>query len=204
MNLIMLFLLFVKFGLLCIGGGNVLMALYIEAFVEAPNPLMTHEEFGNLLAISQITPGPVGINTATFCGYRIAGVPGAVVATTGLLTPSFFILLTVLHYLNKWSRSNIVKGLMRGVAPASAALILTALVIFMEMSVFTGQIPWERLFPFLGGAGGAPVRPFPTIRPLALIIAVASTWAILKTRIQITSLILISALVGVLGAAFTG
>ena len=204
MNLIMLFLLFVKFGLLCIGGGNVLMALYIEAFVEAPNPLMTHEEFGNLLAISQITPGPVGINTATFCGYRIAGVPGAVVATTGLLTPSFFILLTVLHYLNKWSRSNIVKGLMRGVAPASAALILTALVIFMEMSVFTGQIPWERLFPFLGGAGGAPVRPFPTIRPLALIIAVASTWAILKTKIQITSLILISALVGVLGAALIG
>ena len=204
MNLIMLFLLFVKFGLLCIGGGNVLMPLYIEAFVEAPDSLMTHEEFGNLLAISQITPGPVGINTATFCGYRIAGVPGAVVATTGLLTPSFFILLTVLHYLNKWSRSNIVKGLMRGVTPASTALILTALVIFMEMSVFTGQIPWERLFPFLGGGGDAAVRPFPTIRPLALIIAAVSTWAILKTKIQITSLILISALVGVLGAALIG
>ncbi|NLB68602.1 MAG: chromate transporter [Lentisphaerae bacterium] len=204
MKLLMLYILFLKFGILCIGGGNVLVPLYVDEFVESETPLLTHEEFGNLLAVSQITPGPVGVNSATFCGYRIAGVPGAVVATTGLLTPSLILLMLVLHYINKWSKSNIMKGLMRGLAPASTALIITALVIFMQMSVFSGQIPWEKVFPFLQKSVQQPSGESIHVRPMAVLIAAASTWILCKTNMQITTLILLSALIGALSFPFLG
>ena len=76
MNVLKIFLLFCYFGCLCFSGGNALVPLYIDDLVEARH-WMTLHEFGNLMAIAQMTPGPIGVNAATFFGFRQAGIPGA-------------------------------------------------------------------------------------------------------------------------------
>ena len=141
MKLLTVFWIFFRFGLLCFGGGYVLTPIYIEELVEGRG-WMTLAEFGNFLAITQITPGPVSINAATFFGFRYAGIPGALTATVGLITPSFILMSLMLHGLRKWSESRFMKGLIWGVGPATIGLMVAALVIFLEMSVFSGKIPW--------------------------------------------------------------
>ena len=202
MKLIVLFLIFLKFGCLCIGGGNVLVPLYVDELVER-RELMTSSEFANLLAITQITPGPVGVNGATFFGYRAAKIPGAIVATIGLLAPSFIFMMLALHYLAKWRSSKLVQGLLWGVAPASIALIITAFAIFAEMSILTGPVPWKDLLPFLSGAGDV-AADLPRVRPLAVLICAASTYALTRTKVQITTLILLSAVIGAVTFPFLG
>lgn len=77
-NIFHIFLLFCYFGLLCFGGGNALTPLYIDHLVNEQH-WMTLQEFGDLTAISQMTPGPIGVNAATFFGFRRGGIPGAFV-----------------------------------------------------------------------------------------------------------------------------
>jgi chromate transporter len=193
-KLLAVFLIFVHFGLLCFGGGNVLTPIYIEELINGRH-WMTLDEFGNLLSIAQITPGPISVNAATFFGYRQAGIPGAIAATTGLLMPSFILMTLALRSLKKWSDSNVVKGLMWGVGPATMGLMATAAVIFVEMSVFTGPVPWQTFFDAV--SFNHPVWPEGLrIRPLALVICLASAVALCKTKIQITTLIFISAAIG--------
>ena len=99
-NILHIFVLFCYFGLLCFGGGNALTPLYIDNLVKEQQ-WMTMQEFGDLTAISQMTPGPIGVNAATFFGYRRGGVPGAMAATAGLLIPSYFLVLLALRSLKK-------------------------------------------------------------------------------------------------------
>ena len=209
------FLTFVKFGLLCFGGGNVLVPVYIDEFVgtEAPLLRLDPETFGNLLAVTQMTPGPISVNAATFFGFHLAaeplsfcGVPWpslprplvSLVATAGLLTPSLFLLTAALRSLAKWRASPIVRGLLRGVAPATVALMVVAVLVFAQMSVFalpegaTG-LPWRGLARWLAG-GGWPegLR----VRPLALLLAAFSAWALCSKRLHIMPLIILCAGIG--------
>lgn len=194
MKILAVFLIFVHFGLLCFGGGNVLTPIFIEELVDGRH-WMTLDEFGNLLAISQITPGPISVNAATFFGYRHAGIPGALAATTGLLLPSFILMTLVLRSLKKWSDSNVVKGLMWGVGPATMGLMATALILFVEMSICTGPIPWQALSDAI--LLNPPVWPEGfRVRPLALVICIVSAAALCRTKIKITTLIFISAAIG--------
>ena len=196
MKLLTVFWIFFRFGLLCFGGGYVLTPIYIEELVEGRG-WMTLAEFGNFLAITQITPGPVSINAATFFGFRYAGIPGALTATVGLITPSFILMSLMLHGLRKWSESRFMKGLIWGVGPATIGLMVAALVIFLEMSVFSGKIPWGTFIDTL--KLNHPSWPEGLrIRPVALLICGVCTYAICKNKIQITTLIFISALFGAL------
>ena len=113
MNIFYIYLLFVKYGLLSFGGGYVLVTLFIHDLVEKYQ-LLTAGEFANLLAIAQMTPGPIGINTATFVGYKTFGILGGVVATAGLLTPAIFLIITAVYYFRKWEKSPIVQGMLSG------------------------------------------------------------------------------------------
>lgn len=194
MKLVLVFLLFLKFGFLCIGGGYMLVPLYVDEFVEK-RQWISHEEFGDLMAITQITPGPIGINGATFLGYRAAGVPGAIVASAALLMPSFFLMMLALHYLSKWKNSRAVEGIMWGAAPATMALIISALAIFAEMSVLSGPVPWSSLLSCVGGDAGA-VAAFPAVRPFAVLICGACVYGILRMKMRVTTLIFLSAAAG--------
>lgn len=194
---LILFLVFVKFGLLCFGGGNVLTPIYIEELVEGRDWL-TNEQFGNLLAIAQMTPGPISVNAATFFGYTVAtdnnliGLIGAAIATLSLLLPSFLLMIGVLKTLDKHENGRGMKSIMWGVGPATIGLTIVAMMIFIEMSVFTEGIPWKELV-----TGAALPQSF-AFRPFALVLFVASTWALIKKgkRLSIMSVIFISAILG--------
>ena len=193
-KLLTIFLIFVHFGLLCFGGGNVLTPIFIDELVNG-RAWMTLDEFGNLLAIAQVTPGPISINASTFLGYRQAGIPGAIAATVGLLFPSFILMTLALRSLKKWSDNRIVKGIMWGVAPATMGLMVVTVLIFVEMSILNGPIPWNTLadtLTFTHPTWPEGLR----FRPAAACIAISSTVVLCKTKIQITTVILVCAAIG--------
>ena len=202
-----IFATFAKFGLLCFGGGNVLVPVYFDEFVgpEAPLLQLPAEEFNNLLAVTQMTPGPISVNAATFFGYRLAGAGGSFVATAGLLLPSFFLMVLALRSLEKWRANPVVKGLLRGVAPATVALMLVATLIFAKMSVFDGTVTLESFWNFVRGirvfadslSAGA-VDHNLHVRPFGLLLAGVSTWALWRGRLRIMPLILLCASLGAL------
>lgn len=194
MKLLGLYATFFHFGLLCFGGGYVLTPIYIDVLVNGRG-WMTLNEFGNLLAITQITPGPVSINAATFFGYGQAGIPGTLVATAGLLTPSLILMTLALHFMRRWSQSRLMKGLMWGVGPATIALMIAVIVVFAERSIFDGPIPWSSFFSSVTlnmQAAPGMIR----FRPLAAIICVGVTVLLSYTRVKITTLVLLCALIG--------
>lgn len=183
-SLFTLFFLFVKFGLLCFGGGQVLVPLYIRDFVgpDAPMLQLAEEDFGNLLAITQMTPGPISINAATFFGFRFAGTVGSLVATAGLLLPSLILMVLALKSLDRFRTNPIVKGILWGVAPATIALMVVAAVIFAKMSV-VGCSDGHWFF-----------------RPAACLLAIFACWALGRGKLHIMPIIGICAAVGTLTA----
>ena len=100
-EIVTLFLLFCWFGLLCFGGGSALMPLYIQELVDSRHWLTLHE-LSDFAAISQVTPGPIGVNLATFLGFRQGGYFGALICTIGLLLPSYLLMQLALRSLARW------------------------------------------------------------------------------------------------------
>ena len=149
MSIGMLYLLFVKYGLLCFGGGYMLVPLFIHDLIEKYH-LLTYEEFGNLVAIAQMTPGPIGINTATYIGFLTHGVAGAVIATAGLLTPAAVLVILAAYTFKKWERSRLVQGLLAGMRPATLGLVIAAILIFANLAIFRAPLPLARLLDCLG------------------------------------------------------
>jgi len=181
-------LVFLKYGLLCFGGGFVLVPMYIDEFVGPGAPLLqiSAEEFSNVIALTQMTPGPISVNAATFFGYRMGGVAGSALATACLLLPSLFLLVWALESIEKWKTSRIVQGTLRGVAPAAVGLLMAAAWVFMGMSM------WET------GEGGS-VSPSVT----GTVLSIGAVWAFLKTSLPPVALIFSCAAAGTL-VALTG
>lgn len=131
--------IFLKYGALAFGGGYVLVPMYIRDFVgEAAQFLQLQpEEFANLMALTQMTPGPIGINAATFFGFRLGGVPGAVLATVALVLPGSLMLTLALDSMERFRESRIVKGIFAGVRPVTMSLMLSAAWSFAGMSMWS-------------------------------------------------------------------
>ncbi len=186
-----MFLTFVYFGCLCLSGGGSLLQFYIDELVNARH-WMTLEGLGNLLAISQVTPGPIGVNLATFIGYQQGGVLGGLLCTVGLLLPSFFLMSLAVKSYDKWQESRLVKSLMYGVKPITAALIVTALFACLGMSIFTTEIPFGWLFGLCAGKFEAYDGAF-ALRWEMLPILFLSTWVLYKRKLSIMAVIFLSA-----------
>ena len=133
-------LLFLRYGALCFGGGFVLVPMYVEDFVGPAAAFLqvSAEEFSNLMALTQMTPGPIGVNGATYFGFRLAGVPGAMLASAALLLPGSALMYLALASIDRFRASRVVRGVLRGAKPASLALMLVALWTFLGLSVTAG------------------------------------------------------------------
>lgn len=133
----MAFLCFLQYSFLGFGGGFSLVPMYLEDFVgpNAPYLQIELEEFSSIISLTQVTPGPIGVNAVTFFGFRLCGLKGAFIASFLLLFPSAIISYFVFRSLEKFKESRIVKGLMRGIRPASLALMAIALIVFCR-SIF--------------------------------------------------------------------
>ena len=128
-----LFAAFAKVGLLGFGGGLAIVRLIYDSI--QPFMDMSLEMFANIVAISQITPGPLAVNTATYVGYMAAGVGGAAVATLGVVIPEFIIMSVVVRMLHRFRDSRLVNGAMNGIRPATIGLIGAAAVTLIMPAV---------------------------------------------------------------------
>ncbi len=195
MTNITLFLLFAKFGALCFGGGYMIIPLLYHAFVEV-DPVFTLEAFGNLLSLSQITPGAVSINSATYIGFVENGILGAVFATIGLVTPTFILATIAIYTLKKWEKTNFIQGFLKGARLVALAMILCAIFIFMGMSVFTAPIPFEQIGNLIAGKTVTIPENF-RLSPQALLICILSMFCLYYNKISVTYMLILSGIVGI-------
>lgn len=134
MAFLTLFLLFFRIGLFSFGGGYAMLPLIYQGVQELH--LMNGEEFSRLVALSQVTPGPVAINAATYVGYQYAGIMGAVVATIGVTLPSLILVLLVTHFLVRFQKSRPMNEILQGIRPVTVGLLFAA-AIFLAQSSFS-------------------------------------------------------------------
>ncbi len=124
-TLLKLFWSFFQVGLLSIGGGYAAMPLIQEQVVQR-NGWLTLAEFTDLITIAEMTPGPITINSSTFVGIRIAGMPGAIVATLGCILPSCVIVSLLAHFYFKYQNLLMIQGILKSLCPTVVALIASA------------------------------------------------------------------------------
>ncbi|MBR2675185.1 MAG: chromate transporter [Mogibacterium sp.] len=130
---IRLFLSFAKVGLLGFGGGLAIVRLIYDSI--QPFMDMSREMFANIVAISQITPGPLAVNTATYVGYEAAGLLGSFAATVGVVLPEFIIVSIVARMIQRFKDSRVIKGAMTGIRPATMGLIGAAVVTLITPAI---------------------------------------------------------------------
>ena len=133
-----LFWSFVQVGLFCVGGGYASMPL-IQAQVIDVHGWLSMSEFIDIFTISQMTPGPIGINAATFVGMKVAGFLGAIVATLGFVTPSFILGIILAKLFFKYGNIGVIKGILNGLRPAVVALICSAGLSFIFLALFNTE-----------------------------------------------------------------
>ena len=126
MIFLQLFFEFFKTGLFAIGGG--LATLPFLQDMSARTGWFTTDQLADMIAVSECTPGPIGVNMATYAGFLVKGVPGAVTATLGLICPSIIVIVIVARILKKFQSNKYVQAAFYGLRPASTGLIAAACV----------------------------------------------------------------------------
>ena len=135
-----LFWVFFVIGLFTFGGGYAMLSL-IQTQVVVSHNWLTESAFTDIVAISQMTPGPIGINCATYVGYEVAGIPGSMTATLAVMLPSFLIVLTIVKFYTKFKGNKVFEGVMSWLRPAVVGLIGAAALILMFKVNWNGALP---------------------------------------------------------------
>lgn len=131
---------FFKIGLFSIGGGYAALPQIHNIIVDGMGWL-TQEEFADVLTLSQMTPGPIALNAATFVGTKVAGLPGAIAATFGNVLPSIIIVLALALFYSRYRNLKGVKGVLNGLRPAVVAMITVASLAVLFLALFPQGIP---------------------------------------------------------------
>ncbi|VWL85065.1 chromate transporter [Oceanivirga miroungae] len=141
---IKLYLAFLNIGIFSFGGGYATLPL-IQKYIVEENHWITMDTMLDLISISQMTPGPIAINSASFVGNKLAGILGSIIATLGVITPQIIILSLFLYFLPSW-----VNKYLKGINAAVVALILIATIKLMKSSLFLyNNIVFYILFLFI-------------------------------------------------------
>ena len=187
MLLLTLFLEFLKIGLFTFGGGYAMIPLIKEAVLK--HGWLTEEQFLNMIGVSEVTPGPIAINMATYVGSTQAGILGAVLCTIGVVLPAFVIMLLISILLNKYMKNKYVQSALSGIKFVAVALIASsALTLFADV-----------LFPYTVGQN-ASITPNPVA--IKIFILVVAGYFLLKILLKRKpgpiSIILMSAIIGLM------
>ncbi len=145
LNPIQLYLIFLKIGVFTYGGGYAMIPLFYDELV-LNHALLNGEEFANLIALAQITPGPVGLNAATYIGFQQSGFWGALAGTMGVTTPSLTLGMIIACCVSAFRDNALVKAALSGIRPATLGMIAAAVVFFANASLFTAPVQnlWTR------------------------------------------------------------
>ncbi|MCR5596308.1 MAG: chromate transporter [Lachnospiraceae bacterium] len=190
MSYLKLFLTFFKIGAVSFGGGYGMISLIREEVLS--NGWLEEEDLLNMIAVSESTPGPIAVNMATFIGSKQGGITGSMVATLGVILPSFIIILLIAALIRNLLKYKGVQGFLNGVRPCIIGLILaTALNIFI-----TTILNISTLSDFGNDYSGFNIRGFII---LIMIIAISLiTKYILQKKSSPIMMIIISAILGMI------
>lgn len=126
---------FFQIGLFSVGGGYAAMPLIQNQVVDI-HSWLTMAQFADIMTIAEMTPGPIAVNSATFVGIQVAGILGAVIATTGCILPSCFIVMTLAYVYYRFRGLKMVQGVLAGLRPAVVAMIASAGISLVIMSFY--------------------------------------------------------------------
>jgi len=175
---------FGKIGAVTFGGGYAMISLFLQEVVS--RGWVTPEDFANIVAVAQMTPGPIAMNTATYVGKMTGGLPGAVIASFALVLPPLLYITLMLKLSAAAEKSRWLRPYIRGIRAAAIGLIGTAVLFFAENSLVTSSLPpqgtWKTLDFRLPGVG---------IFLLVVFLQKKAQWGVIPS-------ILISAALGVL------
>lgn len=162
MSLLQLAFTFFYIGLFTIGGGQVAITLMQQSIVSTG--LISQAQFYNMVAISESTPGPIGINMATYIGYELYGLPGALAVTGAEVLPSIIIILIIARFLRSFNDNPYVKGALAFLRPITTGLILVPVIQVISFTlinipdsikVLTSLQGWKELFNWINLAAYA-------------------------------------------------
>ena len=186
-----LFYEFFKVGLFSVGGG--LATVPFLSDMGSRTGWFTAADVANMLAISESTPGPIGVNMATYAGFQAGGVPGSIAATLGLIAPAIIIISIIAGFLKKFRESRVVDSVFYGLRPASTALITAALIqvcvislMFHEVSLPDQGVVKTQLFYWPAIALAAAVfvclqmKPLKKVHPIVFILISAVFGVVFK------------------------
>lgn len=183
-----LFFAFIQVGLFSVGGGYAAIPLIQEQIVNIYE-LMTLEEFSDLITVAEMTPGPISINSATFVGMRLAGIPGVLICSFGCIIPSFCICLTLAHFYYKYCTVSGVQTVLGALRPATVALIASAGASILMLGLFQAELKEVVMS---------------NIRYIELGIFAVALFILRKFKVNAVSIILGSGVVGTILYACTG
>ena len=142
-----LFYTFFKIGLFGFGGGYAMISM-IQGEVVTRYGWLTSQEFTDIVAISQMTPGPIGINSATYVGFTATGsVWGSIIATLAVVLPSFILMLAISKFFLKYQKHPVVEAVFSGLRPAVVGLLASAALVLMNTENFSS--PKEDMYSFI-------------------------------------------------------
>ena len=181
-----LFLTFLEVGAVSFGGGYAMISLIREKVLS--HGWLGEEALLNMIAIAESTPGPIAVNMATFVGSEQGGVLGALIATLGIVLPSFIIILAIAALMRNFLKYKPVKAALSGIRPCTVGLIIaTGITLALSTLLGIGRI---------GDAASIDIR---SIAVLAVIVAVAAVYKKIKKKMPSPILmILLSALLGII------
>ena len=139
-----LFTMFFRIGAFGFGGGLAMLPLIFQSVQEFG--VMSQQDFSDLVALSQVTPGPIAVNAATFVGYNYAGLVGALMATLGVSLPSFIMILIVCRFIERFYDSKGIQGAFFGIRPVTVGLIGAAVIYVSEDVLVKGALIASELF----------------------------------------------------------
>ena len=190
-----LFWEFFKTGLFAVGGGMATLPFLKD--IGQSTGWYTYTDLMNMLAVSESTPGPIGINMATYVGFTVAGIPGALIATIGEITPSIIVILIVAAMLKKFRDSKYVNNAFYGLRPASTGLIGAACVaVVLEVLTYVSVQTPEGSIVNTFSLTGSGLLNWPGLA-LAAVLLVLTNWVKPTKKLHPIVFIGISAVVGV-------
>lgn len=184
-----IFTMFFRIGLFSFGGGLAMLPLIFQSVQDFG--IMTAQEFSDLVALSQVTPGPVAVNAATYVGFNYAGFPGAIVATLGVCLPSFVLMLIVMKFIDKFNESKGVQGAFIGIRPVTVGMIAAAALFVSENVLVKGSLISKQLF-----TGGVEYFNLIPIAIFAVTIVLVSVFKLRPIKVMI--------IMGIAGALLCG
>ena len=171
LTLLKLFWSYLKIGFTSFGGLSMIPLISHEV---VSNGWMNLSEVSDIVAIAEMTPGPLGLNCATFAGIKASGIPGAIVANLGVLTPTFSVAAVAAIFFQKFQKSHRMEEILTGVRPVCIGLIIGVIVSFCQTNYIIDS----------------------AISPQAILIGVIDLVLLFKWQVSIPKIILLSALLG--------